>query len=117
MPPIHNDWLAPLSAEFKKPYYKNLHQFILKEYNSFKVFPDPDDIFNAFHLTPLSKVKVVILGQDPYHNNGQAHGLCFSVKKGVDIPPSLVNMYQELHDVWSYIPDSLSQTASYNMVS
>ena len=63
-----------------------------------QIFPPADDIFNAFHLTPLMNVKVVILGQDPYHNVGQAHGLCFSVKKGVDIPPSLVNIYKELHD-------------------
>jgi uracil-DNA glycosylase len=62
------------------------------------VFPTADDIFNAFHLTPLSEVKVVILGQDPYHNNGQAHGLSFSVKPGVDVPPSLVNIYKELND-------------------
>lgn len=107
MPPIHNDWLAPLSAEFKKPYYKNLHQFILKEYNSFKVFPDPDDIFNAFHFTPLGSVKVVILGQDPYHGKGQAHGLCFSVKPHVSIPPSLENIYQELQDdLGCFIPNN-----------
>ena len=107
MPPIQNDWLAPLSAEFKKPYYKNLHQFILKEYNSFKVFPDPDDIFNAFHFTPLGSVKVVILGQDPYHGKGQAHGLCFSVKPHVSIPPSLENIYQELQDdLGCFIPNN-----------
>lgn len=71
------------------------------------MFPPADDIFNAFHLTPLNKVKVVILGQDPYHNDGQAHGLCFSVKPDVDIPPSLVNIYQELHDdLGCYIPDN-----------
>ena len=71
------------------------------------VFPPADDIFNAFHLTPLSKVKVVILGQDPYHNVGQAHGLCFSVKPDVEIPPSLVNIYQELHDdLGCYIPNN-----------
>ncbi len=107
MPPIQNDWLAPLSAEFKKPYYKNLHQFILKEYNSFKVFPDPDDIFNAFHFTPLGSVKVVILGQDPYHGKGQAHGLCFSVKPNVSIPPSLENIFQELKDdLGCFIPNN-----------
>lgn len=69
-----------------------------EEYNTHLIFPPADDIFNAFHLTPLKDVKVVILGQDPYHNNGQAHGLCFSVQKGVTVPPSLVNIYQELHD-------------------
>ena len=69
-----------------------------QEYQQRKIFPAPDDIFNAFHFTPLDEVKVVILGQDPYHNDGQAHGLCFSVKPDVEIPPSLVNIYQELHE-------------------
>ncbi len=95
---IQNDWLEPLNPEFRKPYYAELFQFVKEEYATRKVFPPADDIFNAFHLTPLSQVKVVILGQDPYHNDGQAHGLCFSVKPDVDIPPSLVNIYQELHD-------------------
>ena len=95
---IANDWLEPLSGEFKKPYYRELYKKIKQEYETKLVFPDPDDIFNAFQFTPLSKVKVVILGQDPYHNHNQAHGLSFSVKPGVEIPPSLVNIYQELHD-------------------
>lgn len=95
---ITGEWLAALSPEFKKPYYAELFDFVKKEYNSTQVFPPADDIFNAFHLTPLDKVKVVIFGQDPYHNDGQAHGLCFSVKPDVAIPPSLVNIYQELHD-------------------
>ena len=95
---LENDWMQALQGEFHKPYYKELYQFVRNEYNTTVVFPPADDIFNAFHLTPLHKVKVVILGQDPYHNVGQAHGLCFSVKKGVDIPPSLVNIYKELHD-------------------
>lgn len=95
---IKNDWLGELAPEFQKPYYKELYRFVLDEYNSVQVFPPSDDIFNAFHLTPLSEVKVVILGQDPYHNVGQAHGLCFSVKPDVDIPPSLVNIYRELQD-------------------
>lgn len=98
MPPITNDWQQPLAKEFRRPYYKELYQKVLQEYNTRKVFPAPDDIFNAFHLTPLKDVKVVILGQDPYHNDGQAHGLCFSVKPDVDIPPSLENIYQELQD-------------------
>ena len=98
MPPITNDWAEPLSAEFRKPYYRELYKKVLEEYRTQKVFPAPDDIFNALHLTPLSQVKVVILGQDPYHNDGQAHGLCFSVKPDVEIPPSLINIYQELHD-------------------
>lgn len=98
MPAISNDWLEPLSPEFRKPYYRKLHQTIVEEYQTRPIFPPSDDIFNAFHLTPLHEVKVVILGQDPYHNVGQAHGLCFSVKPDVDIPPSLVNIFQELHD-------------------
>ncbi len=98
MSAISNDWLQPLSAEFKKPYYAKLYETVKREYNTYQVFPAPDDIFAAFELTPLSQVKVVILGQDPYHNVGQAHGLCFSVKPDVEIPPSLVNIYQELHD-------------------
>lgn len=104
---IDNDWLAELSVEFHKPYYKTLYEFVKTEYNTAQVFPPADDIFNAFHLTPLSEVKVVILGQDPYHNVGQAHGLCFSVKPDVDIPPSLVNIYKELHDdLGCYIPNN-----------
>ncbi|MCI9559524.1 uracil-DNA glycosylase [Clostridiaceae bacterium] len=95
---ITNDWLAPLEEEFKKPYYKKLYEKVKEEYQTHEVFPDSNDIFNAFEFTPLSEVKVVILGQDPYHDVGQAHGLCFSVKPDVKIPPSLVNIYQELRD-------------------
>ncbi len=98
MPPITNDWLVPLKPEFTKAYYRKLHQVIQEEYRSHKIFPPADDIFNAFHLTNFNDVKVVILGQDPYHNDGQAHGLCFSVKPEVEIPPSLVNIYKELKD-------------------
>ena len=98
MPPITNYWQQPLEVEFKKPYYKDLYKKVLEEYRSRQIFPNPDDIFNAFHLTPLKDVKVVILGQDPYHNDGQAHGLCFSVKPDVEVPPSLVNIYKELQD-------------------
>ncbi len=104
---IQNDWLNVLSAEFRKPYYAKLFQFVKEEYNTTQVFPPADDIFTAFHLTPLSQVKVVIIGQDPYHNVGQAHGLCFSVKPDVEIPPSLVNIYQELReDLGCYIPNN-----------
>ena len=104
---IENDWLVELEPEFHKPYYKKLYQFVKAEYSTIQVFPPADDIFNAFHLTPLSQVKVVILGQDPYHNTGQAHGLCFSVKPDVDIPPSLVNIYKELNsDLGCYIPNN-----------
>lgn len=95
---IENDWLKPLSEEFKQPYYRELYKKVKLEYETRRVFPDSEDIFNAFQFTPLSEVKAVILGQDPYHNHGQAHGLCFSVKPDVEIPPSLINIYQELHD-------------------
>lgn len=95
---INGDWYEALKGEFGKDYYKKLFQTVKNEYNTRLVFPPANDIFNAFHLTPLKEVKVVILGQDPYHNHGQAHGLCFSVRKGVSVPPSLVNIYQELHD-------------------
>lgn len=95
---IDNDWLPALAPEFRKPYYKKLYEFIREEYNTKQIFPPAEDIFNAFHLTPLSKVKVVILGQDPYHDVGQAHGLCFSVRPSIATPKSLVNIYKELHD-------------------
>lgn len=107
MSAISNEWLIPLEKEFSKDYYRNLFDIIKKEYSQFAVYPKADDIFNAFHLTPINKVKVVIIGQDPYHEPGQAHGLSFSVKPGVDIPPSLVNIYKELHeDLGCYIPDN-----------
>lgn len=106
MAAINNDWLEALKDEFKKPYYKELFQTVNEEYGTRQIFPPADDIFNAFHLTPLKDVKVVIFGQDPYHNVGQAHGLCFSVKKGVQVPPSLVNIYKELQDdLGCTIPD------------
>ncbi len=107
MAAINNDWVEYLDKEFQAPYYKELYQFVKSEYNQHKIYPNSEDIFNAFHWTPLNKVKVVILGQDPYHNEGQAHGLCFSVKPQVDIPPSLVNIYQELReDLGCYIPNN-----------
>ena len=107
MAAIANDWLAPMSGEFKKPYYRKLYETVKNEYETKEVYPAPDDIFNAFAFTPLAKVKVVILGQDPYHEPGQAHGLSFSVKPSVEIPPSLVNIYKELHsDLGCYIPDN-----------
>lgn len=107
MPPITNDWATYMDEEYKKPYYRTLYKKVLEEYQNYEVFPPADDLFNAFHLTPLSKVKVVILGQDPYHNVGQAHGLSFSVKPGVQTPPSLVNIYQELkEDVGCFVPNN-----------
>ena len=104
---IQNDWLDAIREEFKKPYYARLYKFIRQEYTTHIVYPPADEISNAFHLTPLSQVKVVILGQDPYHNVNQAHGLSFSVKPEVrTLPPSLVNIYQELHeDLGCFIPN------------
>lgn len=95
---IENDWKEKLAYEFEQPYYRELYRFLIKEYHERVIYPPSEDIFNAFHLTPVSKVKAVILGQDPYHEPGQAEGLCFSVKPGVAIPPSLENIYKELHD-------------------
>lgn len=107
MAAIDNDWLPAVNAEFKKPYYADLYKFVKEEYSKVAVFPPSDEIFSALHLTPLSKVKVVIIGQDPYHNVGQAHGLCFSVRPDVEIPPSLVNIYKELQtDLGCKIPNN-----------
>lgn len=105
---ITNDWLTAVSDEIKKPYYRELYTFVNEEYSKTVVYPPADDIFNAFHFTPLSKVKVLLLGQDPYHNVNQAHGLSFSVLPNQkDIPPSLQNIYQELHDdLGCYIPNN-----------
>ncbi|MGN0164958.1 MAG: uracil-DNA glycosylase [Lachnospiraceae bacterium] len=107
MSAISNDWLDAIGDEFKKPYYKELYKFVVNEYKTHVIYPAADDIFNALHLTPLKNVKVVIIGQDPYHNEGQAHGLSFSVKPGVEIPPSLQNIYKELEtDLGLYYPDN-----------
>ena len=105
---IDNDWLTAISGEFKKDYYRKLYEFVKDEYSKTVIYPPADDIFNAFHFTPLSKVKVLILGQDPYHNENQAHGLSFSVPESQrDIPPSLQNIYKELQsDCGCYIPDN-----------
>ncbi len=104
---LQNDWAEAIGGEFKKPYYASLYRFIKEEYSTKVIYPPADDIFNAMHLTPLSQVKVLILGQDPYHNQGQAHGLCFSVRPEVDIPPSLENIYKELReDLGCEIPNN-----------
>lgn len=95
---LDNDWDQILVGEFEKPYYLELREFLKKEYFTKTIYPDMYDIFNALRWTPYGKVKAVILGQDPYHQPGQAHGLCFSVKKGVAKPPSLVNIFKELED-------------------
>jgi len=104
---LTNDWKEALSEEFRKPYYKELYTFVKQEYETNQVFPASEDVLNAFEFTPLHEVKVVIIGQDPYHDVGQAHGLCFSVKPDVDIPPSLQNIYKELQDdLGCYIPNN-----------
>ncbi|MCR4696201.1 MAG: uracil-DNA glycosylase [Lachnospiraceae bacterium] len=107
MPPITGEWEEALKGEFSKDYYKSLYKRLSEEYAHYKVFPPKQDIFNAYHYTPLDKVKVVILGQDPYHDDNQAHGLCFSVREGIDAPPSLCNIYKELQDdLGCYIPNN-----------
>lgn len=105
---IENDWLESIGEEFKKPYYLELYKFVREEYNTRVIYPPADDIFNALHLTSLSEVKVLILGQDPYHNEHQAHGLSFSVlPEQKELPPSLQNIYKELQDdLGCYIPDN-----------
>lgn len=94
---IGNEWDQKLEGEFQKEYYLKLRHFLAKEYRTKKVYPDMYDIFNALKFTSYGDVKVVILGQDPYHGEGQAHGLCFSVKKGIEPPPSLKNIFKELN--------------------
>ena len=104
---LKNDWNSYLSSEFEKDYYKKLRNFLVSEYNSKVIYPDMYDIFNALHFTSYKDTKVVILGQDPYHGPHQAHGLSFSVNPGVKTPPSLVNIYKELHtDLNCYIPNN-----------
>ena len=94
---IEQSWKDALTTEFEKDYFKKLTDFVRSEYMSGKtIYPEPKNIFNAFNLCPLDKVKVVIIGQDPYHEPGQAHGLCFSVKSGINFPPSLINIYKEI---------------------
>jgi uracil-DNA glycosylase len=95
---IGNDWDEILDGEFDKEYYLMLREFLKKEYSTQTIYPSMYDIFNALKATPYKDVKAVILGQDPYHGPGQAHGMCFSVQKGVPAPPSLVNIFKELHD-------------------
>ncbi|MBP3039209.1 uracil-DNA glycosylase [Bacillaceae bacterium Marseille-Q3522] len=95
---LHNDWEALLENEFQQSYYRQLREFLKSEYRNKTIYPDKYDIFNALHYTSYHDVKVVLLGQDPYHGPGQAHGLSFSVKPGVPLPPSLQNIFQELHD-------------------
>lgn len=104
---LGNSWDSILAGEFEKPYYLKLREFLTNEYNTKVIYPDKENIFNALKLTPYEEVKVVILGQDPYHGPGQAHGLSFSVQPGVKTPPSLLNMYKELcDDLGCFIPNN-----------
>ena len=95
---IENDWVEYIQGEYKKPYYKSLYETVLKEYKTQEIYPPSKEIFKAYELCSYKKLKVVILGQDPYHGTGQAQGLSFSVKKGMPLPPSLQNIYRELSD-------------------
>lgn len=104
---LKNDWKELLEDEFSKEYYQTLRQFLLEEYKTKKIYPDKHDIFNSLHFTPYKDIKVVILGQDPYHGPGQAHGLSFSVNPGIKTPPSLLSIYKELNsDLGCYIPNN-----------
>lgn len=104
---LKNDWKNLLDDEFNKEYYKTLRNFLITEYKTRTIYPDKYDIFNALHFTPYKDIKVVILGQDPYHGPGQAHGLSFSVNPGIKTPPSLLNIYKELNsDLGCYIPNN-----------
>lgn len=104
---FENDWQELLEGEMEKEYYQRLREFLVKEYRTRTIYPDMHDIFNALHYTSYKDVKVVILGQDPYHGPNQAYGLSFSVKPGVRIPPSLINIYKELKDdLGCYIPNN-----------
>lgn len=104
---IHNDWWPWLQKEWQEPYFKKLSQFVHEEYERHEVYPPKQNVFAAFENCPYENIKVVILGQDPYHEPHQAHGMCFSVNPGVDIPPSLRNIYQELNrELGCKIPDN-----------
>ena len=110
---IGNEWDSLLAEEFKKEYYLRLREFLKAEYGSRRIYPPMDDIFNALRYTSYSDVKAVILGQDPYHGAGQAHGLCFSVKKGVQPPPSLQNIFKEIKADLGIDPPSHGELTSW----
>ena len=110
---IGNDWDDVLKGEFDKEYYLNLREFLKHEYSHYKIYPNMYDIFNALKYTPYNEVKAVIIGQDPYHQPGQAHGLCFSVKKGVPLPPSLQNIYKEIQSDLGIPPASHGELISW----
>jgi uracil-DNA glycosylase len=107
LPPLPADWLQALSHEFTQPYWPKLQEFVADERAHAEVYPPEADVYSAFGLTPFQSVRVFLLGQDPYHGPGQAHGLCFSVRPGIETPPSLVNIYKELHtDLGCHIPNN-----------
>ena len=108
---IEESWAEALQEEFSKEYFERLVQFVRSEYSTAVCYPPGPEIFNAFNLCPLNKVKVVIIGQDPYHNYGQAEGLCFSVKTGIELPPSLVNIFKEIKDDIGVVPPDNTLTS------
>jgi uracil-DNA glycosylase len=101
---IEESWKSRLNGEFKQEYFIRLSSFVRKEYRTKDIFPPGSLIFNAFNLCPFDKIKVVIIGQDPYHGPGQAHGLCFSVREGIEFPPSLINIFREIESDLGYKP-------------
>jgi uracil-DNA glycosylase len=112
-PKIEESWKALLSNEFQQPYFHSLKDFLIEEKKIHTVFPPGEHIFNAFNFTPFDQVKVVILGQDPYHGRGQAHGLCFSVNPGIPFPPSLVNIFKELKSDLGIMPPASGELSSW----
>lgn len=110
---LGNDWDEILKDEFTKPYYKQLRAFLKSEYSTHTIYPDMNNIFNALKYTAFKDVKAVIIGQDPYHGKNQAHGLCFSVKRGIEPPPSLKNMYKELYDDLKVTPPAHGELTSW----
>lgn len=113
---IEKTWNEALQDEFAKDYFQQLVQFVHQEYSQYRCYPPGEEIFNAFNLCPLPDVKVVIIGQDPYHGPGQAEGLCFSVKSGIPLPPSLINIFKEVKEDTGSVPQILYQQAdgTYN---
>ncbi len=110
---LGNDWDAVLKGEFEKEYYLKLREFLIEEYRSQTIYPNMHDIFNALKYTPYSSVKAVILGQDPYHEPGQAHGLAFSIKEGTRLPPSLQNIYKELESDLGISPTNCGELTGW----
>ena len=110
---IGNDWDGLLKGEFEKPYFKQLREFLAKEYREHEIYPPAQDIFNALRYSSYENTKVIILGQDPYHEPGQAQGLCFSVGKGVQIPPSLINIYKEIENDLGIAPQDHGSLISW----